>query len=126
MSQPTTAERTLYADLTRLLMASRNTPQGEVEARIEDIFRDFMRSNPGLGVGGLQITLTWRMPEGADDWAVYGTEYQTLPAEQPQPKRAVAGVPADVLSFPIASASRRGATPTGSAQVVPFPRAGLR
>lgn len=125
MGQHPPAERTLYADLSQLLMASRNLPQGEVDAHIEEIVRDFMRSNPELGVGGLQITFTWRMPEGADEWAVYATEYRTLPAEQPEPLRAIAGGPAKVLAFPAPSSSDRGGTQSGSAQVIPFPRRGL-
>lgn len=125
MSQHTLAERMLYTKLSQLLMASRNTSQGEVEARIEEIVRDFMRNNPELGVDGLQITFTWRMPEGADEWAVYATEYQTLPAEQPEPLRAIAGGPAEVLTFPTPSSSDRGGTHTGAAQVIPFPNRGL-
>jgi hypothetical protein len=127
MRHPTPAERTLYGELTRMLIGNRHRPQAEVEAGIEKLLRDYVRRNPELGVGGLQITLTWRLPEGADDWAVYGTEYQTLRAEDQtaEPMRAVAGGSAEVVAFHAVSSSPREALAGGVVgQVIPFtPRA---
>jgi hypothetical protein len=124
MSHPTPAERTLYANLTQLLMVSRNATQDDVEARIEELFRSFLRANPELGVSGLQITMTWRLPDGADDWAAYGTEYRTLPLEEEaaEPLRIVAGGSAEVLAFQAHSSPRPPILAGGSARVIPFPR----
>lgn len=123
MTEPSAAERALYSDLTRLFMQMRDAPHAQVEARVEERLREFVRAHPEQRVGGLQITLTWTLPEGADDWAVYGTEYRTLPAAEPMPApRAVACGPAVVLALPPLLQRKPVTSPRGSAQVIPFPQ----
>jgi hypothetical protein len=122
MTHTSPAERTLFSDLTRLFMMMRDAPYTQMEAMIEERFREFARAHPDKA-GGLQITLSWTLPDGADDWAVYGTEYKTLPAADiiPQPRRAVAGAPADIVEFPGAQLSRSNAPTGGPARILPFP-----
>ncbi len=119
------AERVLFADLTRLLLSMRDASYAEVEAKIEDRFRGFVRELAGRAgeeVGGLQITFTWTLPDGADDWAVYATEYKTVPAEpHVLPQLAVAGGGAAVIDFPSPQASRTVAANGGSARIIAFP-----
>jgi hypothetical protein len=122
MTDTSPAERALFSDLTRLFMMMRDAPYTQVEAMIEERFREFARAHPDQKVGGLQITLSWTLPDGADDWAFYGTEYKTLPPAEivAQPRRAVAGGSADIVEFPGAQLSRPIA-PGGTARIIPFP-----
>lgn len=123
MTHASPAERTLFSDLTRLMMMMRDAPYTQMEAMIEERLREFARAHPEQKVGGLQITLSWTLPDGADDWAIYGTEYKTLPAAEivPQPRRAVAGGSAAVVEFPGAQPARAIATKGGPARIIPFP-----
>lgn len=122
MTIPTSAERELYSDLTRLFMAMRHAPFADLEQKIEERFREFARLNPDQNAGGLQITFTLKLPDGADDWALYGTEYQTLPVEQPStPRLAVAGGPAEIVAFPSDSAARPVAATDCAGQIISFP-----
>jgi hypothetical protein len=101
----TPPERTLFAELTRLLQEMQTAPLAQVEAAIEDRFRSFLRlsgSAPEPGAA-LEITLTWGLPEGADGWAYYATRYRTV---------AVAGV---------LGASGNDAGDAVADNVVPFP-----
>jgi hypothetical protein len=66
-------ESTLFTDLTRIFMAMRGAPYGEVEEAVEKRFRQFMRSNAGRDTRG--------MADGADDWAIQGMRYDTLTDE---------------------------------------------
>lgn len=127
MATHTAAERTLFADLTRLLLAMRGSSQGDVEACIEERFRNFVRAQAATGAGdevsGLQITFTWTLPEGADDWAVYSTEYKTVPAEPRAlvQQAAMAGGAASVIAFPPPHAGRPASPKAASAVVIAFP-----
>lgn len=122
MTHASPAERTLFSDLTRLFMMMRDAPYTQMEAMIEERLREFARTHPDQNVGGLQITLSWTLPDGADDWAIYGTEYKTLPAvTTSQPRRAVAGDSAAVVEFPGAQLSRTIAAIGGPARIIPFP-----
>ena len=116
------AERKLFSDLTRLFMAMRHATYAELEQKIEKRFRDFARLNPNQNVGGLQISLTIKLPDGADDWALYRTDYQTPPVEQPAtPRVAAAGGSAEIVALPPASATRSMASPECACQVITFP-----
>ena len=122
MTISTPAERELFSDLTRLFMAMRHVTYAELEQKIEKRFRDFARLNPNQNVGGLQISLTIKLPDGADDWALYGTEYQTLPVEQPAtPRVAVAGGSAEIVAFPPTGGTRSSAATGCAGQVITFP-----
>lgn len=130
MATHTPAERALFADLTRLLLAMRDASHSDVEACIEERFRDFLRAEASQGasgeVGGLQITFTWTLPEGADDWAVYSTEYRTVPAEpralaQQAAVAGGAGGAASVIAFPPPHAGRPASPKDASAVVIAFP-----
>jgi hypothetical protein len=121
MTEPSTDERALFSDLTRLFMAMRDAPFAQLEAQVEERVREFVRAHPEQRVGGLQITFSWALPDGADDWAVYGTEYRTLPASEPIPPRAVACGPAIVLAMPPLPQREPAPLPCGSAQIIPFP-----
>ena len=121
MTVPTPAERELYSDLTRLFMTMRHAPFADLEQKIEERFREFARLNPGQNTGGLQISLTLKLPDGADDWALYGTEYRTLPVEQPSaPRLAVAGGSAEIVAFPTGAPRPLTATECAG-QVIAFP-----
>lgn len=75
-------ERTLFAELARLLHEMQSAPWAQVEAAIEDRFRNFLRLSdraPGDGAA-LEITLTWGLPEGPDSWAYYAAHYRTVAA----------------------------------------------
>ena len=123
MDHANPAERALFSDLTRLLMSMKDAPHAQVEASIEERFRAFVRAHPNRDLGTLQITLSWTLPEGAEDWAIYGTEYRTLPAQvAPERCRAVAGAPADIVQFPSADLSRPMARDSGPARIIPLPR----
>ena len=122
MAISTPAERKLFSDLTRLFMAMRHATYAELEQKIEKRFRDFARLNPNQNVGGLQISLTIKLPDGADDWPLYRTEYQTLPVEQPAiPRVAAAGGSAEIVAFPPAGATRSIAATECAGQVITFP-----
>ena len=123
----TPAERVLFSDLTRLFLSLRNAPFADVEACIEDRFRSFVRAqaagDPDVDVASLQITLTWTLPDGADDWAVYATEYKTLPLmrEDRSRKAAAGGLDASIIEFP-APQIRNSNPPKGvSARIIAFP-----
>ena len=122
MDHVSPAERALYSDLTRLFMSMKDASYEQVEASIEERFRAFLRERPGRQAGTLQITLSWTLSEGADEWAIYRTDYKTLPMEiRPERCRAVAGAAADILEFPGVDVSH--ATPrSGPAHIIPFPR----
>jgi hypothetical protein len=120
MDHVSPAERALYSDLTRLLMSMKDAAYAEVEALIEERFRAFLRELPGREAGTLQITLSWTLPEGADDWAIYRTEYKTLPVEAER-CRAVAGAPANIVELPAIQLSRAMAPTCGPARIIPFP-----
>lgn len=123
----TPAERALFSDLTRLLLSMRDASYADVEAKIEDRFRSFVRQQTkdpvADDIGGLQITFTWTLPEGADDWAVYATEYKTVPADPPMlPRRAAAaGGGGAVIAFPAAPTHRPAVAGEVSARIIAFP-----
>jgi hypothetical protein len=122
MDHANPAERALFSDLTRLFMATKDAPQAQVEAMIEERFRAFVRAHPDCEVDTLQITLSWTLPDGADDWAIYRTDYKTLPADVAQERRrALAGAPADVVELASAHISRSMAPTSGPALIIPFP-----
>jgi hypothetical protein len=122
MDHASPAERALYSDLTRLFMSMKDAPHAQVEASIEERFRAFLRAHPDRDVGTLQITLSWTFPEGAEDWAIYRTDYRTLPAEVvPERCRAVAGAQADIVEFPGADLSRSITQVSGPARIIPLP-----
>lgn len=126
MTSHSPSERILFADLTRLLLSMRDASYADVEAKIEERFRGFVRgqvaSRETEEIGGLQITFTWTLPDGADDWAVYATEYKTVPAEpRVLPRRAVAGGDAAVIDFPSPQMSRSVVAHRGSARIIAFP-----
>jgi hypothetical protein len=127
MMSHTPAERVLFSDLTQLFSSMRNAPFADLEACIEDRFRSFVRSQaaaePSGNVASLQITFTWTLPDGADDWAVYATEYKTLPAmREDRPRKAAAGgFEASIIEFP-APQPRSSTPPKGaSARIIAFP-----
>jgi hypothetical protein len=126
MMSHTPAERLLFSDLTRLFLSMRDAHFADLEACIEDRFRCFVRAqaagDPSSDVASLQITLTWTLPDGADDWAVYATEYKTLPAmrEDQSCKAAAGGLDASIVEFPTPQIRNR--TPQGaSARIIAFP-----
>jgi hypothetical protein len=122
MEHVSPAERALYSDLTRLFMSMKDSTYAQVEACIEERFRAFLRERPGGEARTLQITLSWTLSEGADEWAIYRTDYKTLPVEvAPERCRAVAGAPADILEFPGIHLSRALAPSSGPARIIPFP-----
>lgn len=122
MDHATPAERALYSDLTRLFMSMKDASHAEVEASVEDRFRSFVRAHPDRHVATLQITLSWTLPDGADDWAIYRTDYRTLPASSvPERRRAAAGAPADIVELPGSHLSRSTVPMSGPASIIPFP-----
>lgn len=80
MAYSKSAEQHLYSDLTRLLTKLRNEPLATVESVVEERFRAYLRAG-GTNGNKLQITLTWALPEGAESWPLYGTEYGVTEAE---------------------------------------------
>jgi hypothetical protein len=124
MTDDNPSERALFADLTRLFMSMREATHAQLEAMIEQRFREFVRAHPGHDAAGLKITLTWSLPDGADDWAIYGAEYETIPAAAvvPQSSRAVANGSGAIVDFP-GTRTCRSATTTGcTARVIAFQR----
>jgi len=122
----TPAERVLFSDLTQLLLSLRDARFADVEASIEERFRAFVRAQsdePGGSVASLQIAFTWTLPNGADDWAVYATEYKTLPAiaEDPPQRAAAGGGDAAIIEFPASQVSHPPAARIGPARVIAFP-----
>lgn len=122
----TPAERVLFSDLTQLLLSLRDARFADVEASIEERFRAFVRTqsgDPGGDVASLQIAFTWTLPNGADDWAVYTTEYKTVAAiAEDRPQRAAAGGGgASIIDFPASLVSHPTAALTGPARVIAFP-----
>ena len=70
---------------------------------------------------GAPIDASGKLPDGADDWALYGTEYRTLPVEQPSaPRLAVAGGSAEIVAFPT-GAPRPLTAAECAGQVIAFP-----
>lgn len=120
----TPAERVLFSDLTQLLLSLRDARFADVEASIEDRFRAFVRAQSGESggdVASLQIAFTWTLPNGADDWAVYMTEYKTLPAiAEDRPQRAAVG-DASIIAFPASGVGHPTPARTGPARVIAFP-----
>jgi hypothetical protein len=122
MDHVSPAERALYSDLTRLFMSMKDTAYAQVEACIEERFRAFLREHSGGEAGTLQITLSWTLSEGADAWAIYRTDYKTLPPDVGHERcRAVAGAPADIVEFPGIHLSRAVTPSSGPARIIPFP-----
>ncbi len=78
-------ESRFFADLTRLLMERKHLSHEQVDAEIEDRFREFVRTPAGSGRRTLRITTTWTLPEGANSWPIYETRYRVDP-----PARAAA------------------------------------
>lgn len=72
-------ESRFFADLTRLLMERKHLSHEQVDAEIEDRFREFVRTPAGNGRRTLRITTTWTLPEGADSWPIYETRYRVDP-----------------------------------------------
>lgn len=115
MGTPTFAESVFFADLTRTLMQMKDAPFAEVEAKVEEQFRSFLRQRgANAETRSLAITFTWRLPDGPDGWAEYGTEYHTKPApgsaaavaDRPRDHRPSGGRSADVIPFPKRAAGR--------------------
>lgn len=88
-------ESRFFADLTRLLMERKHLSHEQVDAEIEDRFREFVRTPAGNGRRTLRITTTWTLPEGAESWPIYETRYRVDPparaAGMPRPPRRKAG-----------------------------------
>lgn len=69
-------ERRLYRDLSGLISTLRSRPFADLEQAIEAQFRRYLgdkRRSPG---DTLALTLSWQLPEGAELWALYGTEFR--------------------------------------------------
>lgn len=81
MEAPTDTERSLYSDLNWIFMGMKDASYVEVEAAVEQRLRKFMRSGAGCDARGLQITLTWALPDGPEDWALHATAYKALSAD---------------------------------------------
>lgn len=76
MPRASGAERRLYRDLSGLLHGLRAGSFADLERAIEERFRRYLgdaRRSPG---DTLSVTFSWQLPEGADSWALYGTEFQ--------------------------------------------------
>lgn len=124
MTDSSPAERTLFIDLTRLFMSMKDATHAQLEAMIEQRFREFVRAHPDHGAAGLKITLTWNLPDGADDWAIYSAEYETVrsAAVVPQSSRAVANGSAAIVNFPATPTCRPATTTDHPARVIAFRR----
>lgn len=109
MRAPSRTERDLFAALTTTLMAMKDASYAQVQAAIEERFRNFLLLEGVSGPGALQITWTCSLPEGPASFAIYRTEYETQSA---QPKAAVGGggavAAASIIPFP---RLRNGADP---------------
>lgn len=78
MSTSPDPERSLFNDLTHIFMEMKDARHIDVEAAVERRLREHMRSSAGNDTRGLQITLTWALPDGPGDWALQATSYKTL------------------------------------------------
>lgn len=132
MSNAKSEEQRLYADLTRLMTKLRNEPLATVESVIEERFRAYLRAGNGAP-NKLQITMTWALPEGADAWAMYGTEYHLASAEAlvPVPPPPAETRPSESAVIPFPATHPHGgrtnwrakpATATAAAQIFSFPK----
>ncbi|MCU0838882.1 MAG: hypothetical protein MUE49_09195 [Rhodospirillales bacterium] len=105
------AERRLYRDLSGLLAALRARPLAEVEAAIEARFRRYLGDPAHSPVDTLSVTLSWQLPEGAESWALYETEFRVEarahPAGGAAPAPATAVAAGNVIPFPASSAADR-------------------
>lgn len=81
MSTKTDPESRLFQDLTHIFMEMKDARHVDVEAAVERRLREHMRSAGGNNTRGLQITLTWALPDGPGDWALQATTYKTLSRE---------------------------------------------
>ncbi len=81
MSTPPDPETALFQDLTHLFMEMKDARHVDVEAAVERRLREHMRTAAGGNTRGLQITLTWALPDGPGDWALQATSYKTLSQE---------------------------------------------
>lgn len=108
LAVPTPDERRLYVDLTRLFADMKDTSLMTFYDAIEARYRRYLSSSRHpKGSAELRITLTWCLPEGADGFALYRTEYRTAAA--------------DPLPEPLPE-SETPSTGTSSAAVIVFPR----
>jgi len=132
MSNAKSEEQRLYADLTRLMTKLRNEPLATVESVIEERFRAYIRAGKDAP-NKLQITMTWALPEGADAWAMYGTEYHLAAAETlvPAPPPVAEMRPSENAVIPFPAARPHGgrtdrqakpATGTAAAKIFSFPK----
>ncbi len=78
MSRQPDPEGSLFRDLTHIMMEMKDARHIDVEAAVERRLREHMRSDAGNDTRGLQITLTWALPDGPGDWALQATSYKTL------------------------------------------------
>lgn len=114
MPRADAAERRLYRDLSGLLAELRAGPFADLERAIEERFRRYLgdaRRSPG---DTLSVTFSWQLPEGADSWALYGTEFQIEMRGNPageQPEAAAGNAADNVIPFPAPprERARRGA-----------------
>lgn len=81
MSSKPDPESSLFHDLTQIFMEMKDSRHIDVEAAVERRLREHMRSAAGNDTRGLQITLTWALPDGPGDWALQATSYKTLSRE---------------------------------------------
>ncbi len=81
MSSTPDSESSLFQDLTDIFMEMKDSRQVDVEAAVERRLREHMRSASGVNTRGLQVTLTWALPDGPGDWALQATSYKTLSHE---------------------------------------------
>lgn len=103
MSTPLDPESSLFQDLTHIFMEMKDARYIDVEAAVERRLRQHMRSAAGKDTRGLQITLTWALPDGPGDWALQATSYKSLS------QQSIADV------FPCAS--KRQSNPAGRARL---------
>ncbi len=81
MSTKPDPESSLFQDLTHIFMEMKDSRHVDVEAAVERRLREHMRSATGNNIRGLQVTLTWALPDGPGDWALQATTYKTLSQE---------------------------------------------
>jgi hypothetical protein len=81
------AQRRLYRDLAALLNRLRMGPFANLDRAIEDRFRRFLKRGTRSPCDTLSVTFSWQLPEGADSWALYATEFRLeqrgYPADEP-------------------------------------------
>jgi hypothetical protein len=118
MIAPTDAERTLYADLTQLMMRMKGETLALVEAAIEERFQDFVRTHQRGRTARLEIVQTYIVHDEIEPWTEYQTEYRIAPEAAIPSSRALAKAPAEPSVEP------RRIEAHGN--VVPFCRAVLR